>query len=92
MGDSHGGELRTGQGTATIAEAFEASVVLDLPEDGLRLDGAHAPVIQAPLACQQFLRMVSILPASDIYIYGSVALAFEAQPMKRTTFAVLSSI
>ena len=78
VGYGYRGELRTGQLASSIVKASEAAVMLDLTEDGLRLDGAHASVVQAPLAGKQFLRMIPVLPAADIYINDPVPLAFEA--------------
>lgn len=92
MSYGYRGELRTGQLAASIVKASEAAVMLDLTEDGLRLDRAHASVVQPPFARKKFLRMIPILPASDIYVYGPVALTLEAQTAERTPFAVLGTI
>ena len=51
VGNGYCRELCAGQLAPSIVEASEAAVILELPEDGLRLDWAHASVIQAPLAC-----------------------------------------
>ena len=81
-------ELGLDQTIAPIVEALEAPVIFDLSEDGLRLYGPHALMMQSTFTCEKFPRLVSIPPAADIDFYHPVTLPLEAYAAQRTPAAV----
>ena len=60
MCNGDGGELCADILIAAVVEASEATVILDLTEDCLRLYRPAAPVVESSLACQQRFSLSSV--------------------------------
>ena len=92
MGNGHGGELSPDKPPAPIMEAFEATVVFDLPEDGFRLYRAHAPMVQPTFSGEPFPDLVPVQAALDVHFHRPVSFALEAHPPKWAAIAVLCAV